>query len=189
VPARAGGLDRLNAFIGGTQSARAAFSQKVVDRNGKPGQQSSGTLEFSRPGRFRWVYDKPYAQVIVGDGEKVWIHDPDLNQVTVRRLDLALGSTPAALLAGNNDALKSFVLAEDGERDGLQWALATPRDKESQFARIRMGFSAAGIEAMELTDKFGQQTTLRFSGFTRNPRLDPAEFSFTAPPGAEIVGP
>jgi len=186
--ASASGLDRLHAFISDTRSARADFTQRIVDRNGKPVQQSGGTLEFARPGKFRWQYAKPYAQTIVGDGEKVWIYDPDLNQVTVRKLDVALGSTPAALLAGNNDALKAFSVSADGDKDGLEWALATPRDKNSQFTRIRMGFSARGIEAMELTDTLGQQTVLRFASFLANPRLDDSDFHFVPPKGADVVG-
>ena len=186
--AAAGGLERLNSFMSDTHTARADFTQKIIDRHGKPVQQSGGTLEFSRPGRFRWEYAKPYSQTIVGDGEKVWIYDPDLNQVTVRKLDAALGATPAALLAGNNDALKAFQLADDGDRDGLQWVLATPREKGSQFARIRMGFDARGIQAMELSDSLGQQTTLRFASFTSNPHLDAAAFQFTPPQGADVVG-
>lgn len=183
-----GALDRLNAFMTGTQSARAEFTQRIVDRTGRVTQESRGTLEFSRPGRFRWVYAKPYPQVIVGDGERVWIHDPDLNQVTVRKLDLALGSTPAALLAGNNDAVKAFLLKDDGEREGLQWVLALPRDREASFERIRLGFSAQGLGAMELFDTFGQQTRLRFENLERNPRLDGARFRFTPPKGADVIG-
>jgi outer membrane lipoprotein carrier protein len=184
----ASGLDRLNAFMTGTHSARADFTQRIVDHNGKQVQQSGGTLEFARPGKFRWVYAKPYSQTIVGDGEKVWIFDPDLNQVTVRKLDVALGSTPAALLAGNNDALKSFTLADDGDKDGVQWVLATPHDKNSQFTHIRLGFAASGIQAMELEDSLGQKTTLQFSNFAANPRLDPGTFHFSPPKGADVVG-
>jgi outer membrane lipoprotein carrier protein len=188
-PAHAGGLERFNAFMSGTHSAQADFAQRIVDRSGKQVQQSTGTLQFARPGKFRWVYAKPYSQVIVGDGEKVWIYDPDLNQVTVRQLDVALGSTPAALLAGNNDALKAFTLTEGGDKEGgLQWVVATPRDKGTQFTRIRLVFSATGIEAMELSDSLGQQTTLRFSHFVSNPQLEPAAFQFTPPAGADVVG-
>lgn len=186
--AQAQGIERLNAFLSGVQSARADFTQRLIDRTGKVTQESRGTLEFSRPGKFRWAYTKPYAQVIVGDGERVWIHDPDLNQVTVRKLDVALGSTPAALLAGNNEALKAFTLTDEGAKDGLAWVAAVPRGKESSFERIRIGFSAEGLAAMELSDALGQRTSLRFSGFTRNPRLDAASFRFTPPEGADVIG-
>lgn len=186
--AHAGGIDRLNQFMTGTQSARSEFTQRIVDKAGKVVQESRGTFEFARPGKFRWNYVKPYAQVIVGDGAKVWVHDPDLNQVTVRKLGTALGATPAALLAGNNDAMKSFELKDEGEKEGLEWVLATPRDKEGGFERIRLGFSAKGIEAMELTDSFGRLTRLQFVGMQQNPRLDASTFQFTPPKGADVIG-
>ncbi len=184
----AAGTDRLNAFMTDTQSAKSEFSQRIVDRSGKVTQESRGTLEFARPGKFRWTYVKPYNQLIVGDGSKVWIYDPDLNQVSIRKIDAALGSTPAALLSGNNDAMKAFVLKDEGTRDGLEWVLATPRQKEANFERIRIGFSAAGLAAMELTDAFGQQTLLKFLTMERNPRIDPSTFQFTPPKGADVIG-
>lgn len=186
--ATAGGIDRLNQFMSGTQTARGHFEQKIYDGNGKLTQQSGGTLMFSRPGKFRWVYVKPYAQLIVGDGTRVWIYDEDLQQVTVRKLDQALGSTPAALLAGSNDAMKAFELKDEGMRDGLEWVLATPRDKESNFARIRMGFKGTGLAAMELSDTFGQTTHLRIVDLERNPKLDAGLFKFTPPPGVDVIG-
>ena len=184
----AAGTDRLNAFMNDTRSAKSEFSQRIVDRSGKVTQESRGTLEFARPGKFRWTYVKPYNQLIVGDGSKVWIYDPDLNQVSIRKIDAALGSTPAALLSGNNDAMKAFVLKDEGTRDGLEWVLATPRQKEANFERIRIGFSAAGLAAMELTDAFGQQTLLKFLTMERNPRIDPSTFQFTPPKGADVIG-
>jgi outer membrane lipoprotein carrier protein len=188
LDARAGGVDRLNQFIASTQSATGEFEQRIYGRDRKVVQASRGTLAFSRPGLFRWTYLKPYPQVIVGDGVRVWIHDEDLNQVTVRKLDVALGATPAALLAGSNDALKAFALKDDGTRDGLEWVEAIPRDKASNFERIRMGFGFSGIERMELTDAFGQTTELRFSGLQRNPRVDAALFRFVPPKGADVIG-
>ena len=188
APVYAAGTDRLNAFMSGTQSGRAEFTQRISNRDGKIVQESRGLLEFLRPGRFRWVYQKPYEQIIVGDGQRVWLHDPDLNQVTVRKLNAALGSTPAALLAGNNDALKAFDLKDDGERDGIAWVLATPRAKDGSFEVVRLGFSGDLLAVMELTDTFGQRTVLRFSGFTRNPKLDAGLFRFTPPAGADVVG-
>ncbi|MFM9883365.1 MAG: outer membrane lipoprotein chaperone LolA [Burkholderiales bacterium] len=187
-PAQAAGTDRLNAFMTDTRSAKSEFSQRIIDRSGKVTQESRGTLEFARPGKFRWTYVKPYNQLIVGDGSKVWIYDPDLNQVSIRKIDAALGSTPAALLSGNNDAMKAFVLKDEGTRDGLEWVLATPRQKEANFERIRIGFSAEGLAAMELTDAFGQQTVLKFLTMERNPRIDPSTFQFTPPKGADVIG-
>jgi outer membrane lipoprotein carrier protein len=186
--AHATAVERLETFMSRTQSAQGEFEQRIYDRNRRLVQQSSGTLAFQRPGKFRWTYAKPYPQLIVGDGERVWIYDEDLKQVTVRKLDTALGATPAALLAGNNDAMQAFEIKDDGERDGLEWLTATPRNKETTFERIRMGFSAAGLERMELTDAFGQTTLLRFIGLARNPALDRALFKFVPPPGADVIG-
>src|SRR4249920_3735589 len=130
TPAHAGALERFRSFVQTTQSARADFDQTVRDRNGKTVQQSKGNFVFQRPGRFRWVYAKPADQLIVGDGERVWIYDKDLNQVTVRKLSRALGSTPAALLAGSTEVEKAFELSEAGMRDGLEWLEARPKERE-----------------------------------------------------------
>jgi len=188
VPAHAGSLERFQAFIRTTQSARADFEQKVYDRNKKLVQESKGNFAFLRPGRFRWTFSKPYSQLIVGDGEKVWVYDEDLNQVTVRKLSSALGATPAALIAGNADIEQAFVFTDGGEVDGLQWLDAKPREKDAGFERIRMGFGLAGIDAMELVDQFGQTTMLKFSNLQRNPKLDPGTFRFTPPKGADLLG-
>jgi outer membrane lipoprotein carrier protein len=188
MAAHASAIERFKSFVSNTQSARADFEQQVFGREGKPMQQSRGSFVFSRPGRFRWTYAKPVDQVIVGDGERVWIHDRDLNQVTVRRLSKALGSTPAALLAGAADVEKAFELKEAGAANGLEWLEARPREPEAGFERIRMGFSAAGLEAMELTDNFGHTTRLRFSNLQKNPRIDPGEFRFEPPKGADVLG-
>ena len=184
----AAALERFKAFAGGTQAARADFEQTVRDRAGKTLQQAKGRFVFQRPGKFRWVYDKPVDQLIVGDGERVWIHDRDLNQVTVRRLTRALGSTPAALLAGSAEVEKAFDLSEAGARDGLEWLEAKPKEREAGFDRVRMGFGENGIQAMELVDHFGQTTVLRFSKLVRNPKVDPSEFRFTPPQGADVLG-
>lgn len=186
--AYAAGIDRLQQFMNQTRSAQATFEQRIYDNSGRVTQESSGSFAFSRPGKFRWTYEKPYAQLIVGDGARVWIYDEDLQQVTVRKLDQALGSTPAALLAGSNDALKAFDLKNEATREGLEWVLAVPRDQESNFSRIRMGFNEAGLAAMELADSFGQTTVLRFNNVRRNPSLDPSMFTFTPPADADVIG-
>jgi outer membrane lipoprotein carrier protein len=184
----AASIDRYREFLNATHSARAAFEQRVYDRSGKLVQESKGSFVFQRPGKFRWVYDKPADQVIVGDGKRVWIYDRQLNQVTVRKLETALGSTPAALLAGGTGVEKAFILAEGGEKDGLEWVDATPREREAGFERVRMGFDKSGMQAMELTDPFGQTTVLRFSRLQRNPKVDPASFRFDPPKGADVLG-
>src|SRR5262245_10829136 len=186
--AHADAVARFKSFLSSTQSARAEFEQQVYGREGKVTQTSKGSFVFLRPGRFRWTYAKPVDQVIVGDGERVWIHDRDLNQVTVRKLSKALGSTPAALLAGSSDVEKAFELSDAGAAEGLEWLEAKPRDADAGFERVRMGFSAGGLEAMELKDNFGQTTRLRFTNLQRNPKVDPAEFRFEPPKGADVLG-
>jgi outer membrane lipoprotein carrier protein len=186
--APAASFQRFSEFINETLTARGEFEQKIFDRNRKLLQESRGTLAFSRPGKFRWNYVKPYAQLIVGDGSKVWIYDEDLKQVMVKKLDQALGSTPAALLAGNNEAMRAFSLSDRGEKDGLEWIEALPRDKESNFEKIRMGFSSSGLKVMELVDSLGQTTVLRFASLERNPRLDPGLFRFSPPKDADVIG-
>jgi outer membrane lipoprotein carrier protein len=186
--AEASSIERFKTFARTTQSARANFDQKVRDSAGALVQESKGSFVFLRPGRFRWVYARPVDQLIVGDGQRVWIYDRDLNQVTVRKISKALGSTPAALLAGSSDMEAAFELSDAGERDGLEWLEAKPRERESGFERIRMGFDASGVRAMELTDHFGQTTQLRFSDLVRNPKVDPAEFRFEPPKGADVLG-
>ena len=189
VPAAsAASRERFQTFIRGTQSARADFEQKVYDRNKKLVQESKGSFSFVRPGKFRWAFSKPYSQLIVGDGEKVWVYDEDLNQVTVRKLSHALGATPAALISGSADVEQAFVFSDTGESDGLQWLDAKPKERDAGFERIRMGFSASGIDAMELVDQFGQTTRLRFSNVQKNPKLDPGTFRFTPPKGADLLG-
>jgi outer membrane lipoprotein carrier protein len=186
--ALASGVERFQAYLRTTQTARADFEQKVFDRERKLVQESKGSFAFLRPGRFRWIYAQPYPQLIVGDGMRVWIYDEDLNQVTVRAMAKALGSTPAALLAGAADVERAFELADAGPRDGLEWLEAKPREREASFERIRLGMGAVGVQAMELTDHFGQTTVLRFSNVVRNPQLDPASFRFVPPKGADVLG-
>jgi len=186
--AQADAQTRLEAFIQGTKGLKAQFTQTVMDKTGRKTQESTGNLFFSRPGKFRWVYQKPYSQLIVGDGKKLWIYDEDLDQVTVRKLDRALGDSPAALLAGDNDISKLFNLKEAAAKDGLEWLEATPKSKEGSFEKVRMGFKGDDLQAMELKDNFGQTTLLRFSSLERNPALGASLFRFTPPKGADILG-
>jgi outer membrane lipoprotein carrier protein len=186
--AGASGLDELHAFLEGTKTGQGSFRQVVVNREGRTTQTTSGTFAFARPGKFRWTYDKPFDQLIVGDGDKVWVYDHDLNQVIVRKLDAALGATPAALLAGDNALEKNFTLVAGGEGDGLEYVDATPKTADSQFKRIRLGFADDLPRKMQLTDAFGQTTDLTFSDLHRNPKLPADTFQFTPPKGADVVG-
>lgn len=186
--ALASGVDSLQSFLQHSRTIRAQFTQTVQDRNGKQVQNASGVMQFSRPGKFRWVYEKPYAQLIVGDGVKVWMYDADLNQVTVRKLDQALGSTPAALLAGDNEIERNFDLIDGGRRDGLEWVEASPKAQGGSFEKIRLAFRDGSLAAMELRDHFGQTTTIRFVQLEMNPKLAAKLFVFAPPAGADVVG-
>ncbi|TCJ20188.1 outer membrane lipoprotein chaperone LolA [Parasulfuritortus cantonensis] len=188
APARADAIQRLHDFAGATRTLSGTFNQVVRDRNGRKTQETSGELYFSRPGKFRWVYRKPYEQLIVGDGVKIWIYDADLEQVTVKKLDRSIGESPAALLAGSNDLDKYFVLSDGGSQDGIDWLEATPKGKEGTFERVRLGFRANTLVAMELRDNFGQRTDLTFSGMKNNPPLAAELFRFKPPKGADVLG-
>ena len=185
--AAAASVDTLKTMLNQTSTAKGRFAQIVLDRNNKTLQQSSGTMEFSRPGRFRWEYNKPYEQTIVGDGSRLWIYDKDLNQVTVRKLDRALGASPAALLAGSNEIEKSYSLKSAGGEGGLDWLEAIPKTQDTAFERIKLGFSKGGLEAMELKDQFGQTTVIKFADLERNVKMGPDAFKFTPPKGAAVI--
>jgi len=185
--AAAAGTDALKVFLGQTQTVKARFAQMVLDKNLKQLQQAQGVMQFSRPGKFRWDYVKPYQQTIVGDGSKLWIYDKDLNQVTVRKLDRALGASPAALLAGSNDLERDFTLSNSGTQNGLDWLDAVPKSRDTVFERVRMGFGKSGLEAMELRDQFGQVTVITFADVERNPRIAAEVFRFAPPPGADVI--
>jgi outer membrane lipoprotein carrier protein len=186
--AEASAISSLKTFVRDTRTVRATFSQTVLDRNMQAVQKGGGTMQFERPGKFRWVYEKPYKQLIVGDGTKVWFYDQDLNQVTVRKLDVAIGSSPAALLAGSSDIENDFDLREIGPEGDMEWLEAKPKARESTFEWVRLGFSRDGIlKAMELHDNFGQTTLLAFSRLERNPRISPELFKFSPPEGADVI--
>jgi chaperone LolA len=185
--ASAGPIERLQAFVSQTQSARADFTQKVLDKSGKPVQSSSGKLSFSRPGKFRWEYRKPYEQLIVGDGRKLWVYDKELNQVTVKKLEGSLGSSPAALLAGSNELEEHYNLDAKGAKGGLEWLEAYPRSSDTMFQRVRMGFKGDTLDTMELYDQLGQVTVIRFNRVERNPKLAAGAFDFTPPAGVDVL--
>lgn len=187
--AHAAATDKLKTFIAATRSAQANFTQDVMDKSGKRIQSASGTMQFVRPGKFRWEYRKPYEQLIVGDGKKFWLYDVDLNQVTVKKLDAALGSSPAALLSGNNEIERGFTLSDIEDRDGLEWLQAKPKSTDSTFQKILMAFNARSeLVVMELEDSFGHRTVLRFTELKNNPAIPPQHFKFVPPKGADVLG-
>lgn len=184
--AQADAVDTLRAFVRDVKTGRADFTQTVTSPDGAKKKTSTGRFEFARPNRFRFEYVKPFEQLIVGDGRKVWIHDPDLQQASSRRLDQALGATPAALLAGGS-LERDFDLAALPERDGLAWAQATPRARDGAFQSLRVGFRGTALAAVEVVDGFGQKSLLQFSGWEANARVDAGAFVFTPPPGTDVV--
>lgn len=181
-------LARLDRFLADVKGGQGAFTQVVSARSGRKPQRSSGEFAFERPGRFLWVYLKPFPQRLVSDGQRLWSFDPELNQVSVKALGDALGSTPAAILAGDGALEKSFSLSDGGSRDGLDWAVATPRAADSPFTGMELGFAGPELKAMRIQDGFGQLTELRFERFELNPALDRSLFSFTPPAGADVIG-
>ena len=187
LTASAGAVQEFRAFSASTQSASARFEQSAFDRRGAVVDKSSGEFAFARPGKFRWNYLKPYRQLIVGDGTKVWLYDDDLKQATVRNVGRALSATPAALLAGREDIEKVFTLRELPDNDGLAWLEASPREKDTGFELVRIGMSGGTLAAMELIDQLGGRTVLAITGLKRNPKIDPSEFRFTPPKGVDIV--
>lgn len=185
--AHALGIDQFRSFLKATPQARGSFTQTVIAKSGRKPQQSSGTFAFSRPGKFRWSYDKPYKQLLVSDGKKLWSFDPDLNQVMVRKLGDAVGSSPAALLAG--DALEdNFTLIDAGTADGLQFIEAVPASKEGTFQSVRIGLKDNLPRVMEVRDNFGQTTIINLGQIEGNVALPADTFRFTPPKGADIVG-
>ena len=184
--AHASAVDVLKEFVRDVKTGSAAFTQTVTSPDGAKKKTSSGTFEFARPNRFRFAYSKPFEQLIVSDGTKVWIHDMELNQVSSRRVDQALGATPAALLAGGS-LETDFELAALPDADGLSWAQATPRVKDGAFQSVRVGFKGKELAAIEILDSFGQRSLLQFSQVASNPTLPPETFRFTPPAGAEVL--
>ena len=184
--AEADSVDTLRDFVRDVKSGKASFTQVVTSADGARKKTSSGQFEFARPNRFRFAYTKPFEQLIVADGQKVWIFDTDLNQASSRALSKALGATPAALLAGSS-LDSDFVLAAQPAAEGLDWALATPRVKDGPFQSMRVGFRGKDLAAVEIIDSFGQRSLLQFSQFVPNAPVAPERFRFVPPAGADVI--
>ncbi len=188
--AYANGLEQFKRFVAETRSARGDFNQRMVKGEGdklRVSSQSSGSFAFSRPGKFIWNYKKPYEQVLQSDGNNLYIHDQDLNQVTVRALGNAIGSSPAAILFGSNDLEKNFILSDAGNKDGIDWLQAIPKTKDTQFERIGIGLRDGVPVGMELRDSFGQVSVINFTRFEKNPTLPANQFKFVMPKGADLL--
>ena len=183
--AQAGAVDALKKFNADTDGISGSFSQTVKSK--KKTQSSSGSFQILRPGLFKWTYNKPYEQVIVGDGKTIWLYDTELKQVTKSGQDQTIGDSPAAILS-NKDALESsYTLKEDGSSNGIDYVLATPKRNNAGYQFIRIGFKGDVLSAMELKDSFGNQTTIRFGSINTKPGLSRGHFKFTPPKGVDVL--
>jgi outer membrane lipoprotein carrier protein len=183
-----GGRQRVEQFLANLQGLQAQFHQVLADRSGNTIDESSGVLAISRPNRFRWDYREPYEQEIVADGKKVWLYDSDLEQVTVRELDATLSATPAMLLSGESNLEDNFTVTQARTEAGVYWVQLEPKRDDTDFKWVRLGFEGETLRYMQLADKLGQTTRLQFTEVERNPVLDPSRFTFTVPPGADVIG-
>ncbi len=180
--------EHLDAFYNRIETMQAGFVQTRFDENGKPLQTSEGTFALQRPGKFRFEYTKPYRQLYVADGGKIWNYDPDLEQVIVKSVDAALGDTPALLLSGKRPLTDKFVIRElKREESDLQWLELRPKQEESSFKSVRLGFSDKGLRLMEVVDILGQTTHLQFRNARVNEPLSPDLFRFVAPEGVDVI--
>jgi len=198
--AHAQGVELLGQFMKQVNTGRASFTQ-VVTSPAKAGQlprqkTSSGSIEFHRPGQFRFVYRKPFAQTLLADGQNFWLHDVELNQITVRKQSQVLGGTPMALLTSAADvkALEAdFQLRSEPEREGLEWVRATPKAQDGQIQSLLAGLRKTdkGVElvVMDVQDNLGQRSVLTLSGLELNPALPADTFVFRPPAGVEIIRP
>ncbi|NCW89121.1 MAG: outer membrane lipoprotein carrier protein LolA [Rhodocyclales bacterium] len=175
----------LKTWLQGTRTLKADFTQ--TSAGGIGGGKNQGTMAISRPGKFRWSINKPYSQLMVGDGSRIWLYDPELKQVIVRKSEKALGGTPAALLAGDNDAEQRFTFKADGEHAGAEWVIAEPKQNDTGFVRIRIGLAGNELKGMVLEDSFGQVTNLAFTNVVRNGDAPASLFRFTPPAGADVL--
>lgn len=182
------GVDNLRRFFKEVNTFSARFSQVVLDERLSPIQESSGTLWIERPNKFRWDYEKPYKQRIVADGERLWVYDAGLEQVSVRPLTGGLGDTPAMLLAGRGRLEDNFTIKPLSAQNGTEWVQLSPRRKDSGYEDIRIGFAQGKLRVLEMVDGFGQVTRVTFQSPRENPRIEPNRFSFTPPEGVDVVG-
>ena len=187
--ADAGARDDLGAFTHGLKGLQASFTQQVFDSNGKLKETSSGRVALSAPRLFRWEYAKPYEQLIVADGKRVWVYDPDLEQVTRRAQGAEEQNSPLAALIDPSRLDRDYLITEAGSTDGLEWLALKPRKgDDAGFQSARLGFGQDGLATMQVIDALGQKTRITFSGWQRNPAFPAATFKFTPPKGVDVVG-
>ncbi len=178
--------EELETFLASTQTLAADFVQQSIDEKGNISQRSRGRFYLKRPGKFRWTYQIPYRQEIVADGDRVWFYDPDLEQVTVKAIDSALGSAPALLLSGQLKLTQRFTVEEQGKKGERSWLKLKPKDEDDVFRYLRVEMDDGKLVSMELADHFGQLTRIHFSGVKINIPLDDALFTFAPPAGVDV---
>ncbi|MFK5951114.1 MAG: outer membrane lipoprotein chaperone LolA [Methylococcales bacterium] len=179
-------IEQLKSFLASTTTLTANFKQVVLNEQGYPEQTSEGEFYLSRPGKFRWSYKKPYIQEIVSNNGKVWFYDADLEQLTIKKIDNSLGSTPALLLSGDIELEENFILQQQGVDEGLQWIKLSPKNEDSSFKYILLGLDHGTLGGMELSDNFGQLTRIYFTKVKVNPALETSIFEFKAPEGVDV---
>lgn len=185
----AGARDDLAQFTKGLTGLDGSFTQQVYDAGNRLKETSMGQVQLSVPRLFRWEYVKPYPQLIVADGNKVWIYDPDLEQVTVRAQGAEEQNSPLAALFEPATLDQRFVVKETGQSDGLDWLSLTPKnDEDASFRSARLGFAGAKLMRMEVDDAVGQSTRIEFSQWQRNPRFAADTFKYTPPEGVDVIG-
>lgn len=182
------GAARLEKMLAEAKTVQADFTQVLLDAELAAKKEQSGRFALARPGKFRWDYSAPNAQTIVSDGKKLWVYDAELAQVTVKPLDGALASSPAALLGGKGKLADNFKITDAGDDSGLRWLELVPKVDDGEFDKLRLGLGERFIEVMELTDAFGQLTRITLKDAKLNAALPKGTFDFTPPPGADVVG-
>jgi outer membrane lipoprotein carrier protein len=178
----------LQRLLDATVTLRANFAQQVHDASGRLLEDAAGVVEIARPGRFRWTYEQPWEQLVVTDGEQVWMYDADLEQVSISRIDEALSGSPAMLLGGGRLA-EGFTVTETWQREGLRWLVLVPREADGDFRRISLGHDGELVRRMELVDALGQVTSVTFGDIEPGVDLPAGRFAFEAPPGVDVIGP
>jgi len=182
------GSEQLTEFLTNVETMSARFSQTLLDEDLAVVEVSAGDFAISRPGRFRWDYTEPYEQLILADGDRLWIYDAELEQASVRTVDAVLATTPAMLLSGDTDISAGYEIVDRGLEDDVTWAELTPRTDEAEFVRLRLGFMDGEIRVMELFDRLGQTTRVEFFDVVRNPVLGDELFNFSPPDGVDVIG-
>lgn len=179
----------LDAFSADLKGLDGRFVQRVFDADGQLTEETQGRVALSAPRQFRWEYEEPFPQLIVADGNHVWIYDPDLEQVQVRIQSHEEQQSPLAVLIDPAELERQFDLTDGAEAEGLTWVELTPKDEEqAQFASARLGFAGPSLERMQMRDALGQRTEMSFSQWQRNPRFAIDTFAFTPPEGVDVIG-